>query len=149
MAVAGISATASTSGTSAGSGMSGINSNDFMKILLKQLQYQDPLEPMDSEQMVRQMSTIRELELNTRMSEKLELLTDQQRFGSAAALIGRHVKGTVSDGNGNIYEIEGVVSTVRFTEKGEAILELQSGEKLPLADLEEVSDAVAPPNAAA
>lgn len=121
--------------------MSAISGDDFMKILIKQLQMQDPLKPMDNQQMVQQMSTIRELEMNTRMSKKLEQLTDQQRFGAAAALIGKHVKGTVADEDGKEFTMEGTVKSVRFTDKGEAILELDSGEALPLTKLEEVWDA--------
>ena len=128
---------ASTAAT-AKDGLGGIRAEDFMKILIKQLQYQDPLKPMDNQQMVEQMSTIRELELNTRLGTKLEQITDQQRFGAAAALIGKHVQGTVADEEGNEFSLEGIVTSVRFTEKGDAILELDSGEALPLAKLQEV-----------
>jgi flagellar basal-body rod modification protein FlgD len=110
-----------------------------MNILVKQLQMQDPMKPMTNEEMVSQLSTIRELEMNTRLSGKLEQLTDQQRFGSAAALIGKHVKGTVSDADGNEFPMEGVVTGVRFTSQGEVMLELDSGETLPLIALEQVT----------
>src|SRR5687768_2288751 len=122
-------------------GVGGITGDDFMKILIKQLQMQDPLEPMNNQEMIAQMSTIRELEMNTRLSQKLEQLTDQQRFGSAASLICKHVKGMVTDAEGNEFEKEGMVISVRFTSKGEAMLELASGEVLPLANLEEVKNA--------
>src|SRR5688500_8384686 len=113
--------TAANPAPAQGKGMSGISGDDFMKILIKQLQLQDPLEPMNNQEMIAQMSTIRELEMNTRLSQKLEQLTDQQRFGSAASLIGKHVKGTVMDATGNEFDKEGVVVSVRFTSKGEAI----------------------------
>ncbi len=125
-------------------GLGGISGEDFMKILIKQLQYQDPLKPMDNQQMVQQISTIRELEMNTRLGSKLEQLTDQQRFGAAAALIGKHVKGAVKDEDGNEFNLEGVVTSVRFTEKGEAILELDNGQSLPLAQLQEVTNDKSP-----
>jgi len=115
-----------------------ISGEDFLKVLIKQLQMQDPLQPMTNQEMVQQMSTIRELEMNTQMSRKLEQLTDQQRFGAAAALIGKQVKGTVKDAEGNQFTMEGVVRSVRFTGTGEAILELDTGEELPLASLEQV-----------
>jgi flagellar basal-body rod modification protein FlgD len=121
--------------------LGGISGEDFMKVLIKQLQFQDPLKPMDNEQMVQQMATIRELEMNTSLSNKLAQLTDQQRFGAAAALIGRHVKGTMTDAEGNEFLAEGRVTAIRFTNKGEVILELDSGQSLPLGNLEEVTDA--------
>ncbi len=121
--------------------LGGISGNDFMKVLIKQLQFQDPLKPMDNQQMVQQMATIRELEMNTRLSDKLAQLTDQQRFGAAGALMGKHVKGTTTDAEGNEFVADGVVTAVRFTNKGEVILELDSGQSLPLARLEEITDA--------
>lgn len=127
------------SGTSQ-AGLAGISGTDFMNILVKQLQMQDPMKPMTNQEMVAQLSTIRELEMNTRLSGKLEQLTDQQRFGSAAALIGKQVKGTVSDADGNEFTLDGVVTGIRFTEKGEVMLELDSGEVLPLTALEQVTN---------
>lgn len=132
--------TAGTSGSSSG-GLSNISGESFMNILVKQLQMQDPFEPMGNEEMVAQISTIRELEMNTRLSESLAQLSSQQRFGSAGALIGRQVSGTVSDENGNDYALGGVVTGVRFTSDGEILLELDSGQVMPLTVLEQVTEA--------
>jgi flagellar basal-body rod modification protein FlgD len=127
-----------TSATSK-SGMSGVSGEDFMSILIKQLQMQDPFQPMTNQEMISQMSTIRELEMNTQLTDKLSQLTDQQRFGSAAALIGKHVKGTVSDSSGNDYEVDGVVAGIEFTKTGDVVLQLESGDKLPISGLTEVT----------
>jgi flagellar hook assembly protein FlgD len=78
--------------------------------------------------------------MNTRMSSKLEQLTDQQRFGSAAALIGRRVKGTTKDADGNEYAMEGTVVGIRFTESGEVMLDLDTGDTLPLTALQTVTN---------
>ena len=94
---------------------------------------------MGNDEMIAQMATIRELEMNTRLSEKLEKLTDQQRFTSAAALIGKYAKGEVSDAEGNTFEVEGIVTGVRFTPRGEVILELDTGDLLPLPELQEIT----------
>lgn len=122
-------------------GLAGISGEDFMNILVKQLQMQDPMKPMSNQEMVAQLATIRELEMNTRLSGRLEQLTDQQRFGSAAILIGKQVKGSVSDAAGNEFETDGIVTGVRFTRQGEVMLELDSGEVLPLSGLKEVRNA--------
>jgi flagellar basal-body rod modification protein FlgD len=143
MSVDGITSSASTSASTATAsvGLSGLTGNDFMKILVAQLQNQDPMEPMSNEQMVSQMSSIRELEMNSRLNDKLTQLTEQQRFGAAASLIGKHVKGTVSDDSGTEFTMEGNVSAIRFNDSGEAMLELDSGDTLPLASLDEVTAA--------
>jgi len=110
-----------------------------MEILIAQLQYQDPFEPMGNEEMVAQIANIRELEMNTQLTSSLKQMTEQQRTGSAAALIGKYVRGEVSDAEGNVFDMEGIVTGIRFTEKGEAMLELDTGELLPLKSMTEVT----------
>ncbi len=136
-------------GTSAGvttgttTGVDGLTGQDFMKILMKQLQYQDPFKPMDNGEMVGQIAKIRELEMNTRLSDKLAGLGDQERYGAAAAMIGKYVRGQVTDANGNAYSTEGTVKGVQFNAKGEAMLELDTGDVLPLTALTQVANAKA------
>ena len=134
-----------TGGTSAGvttgtTGVDGLNGQDFMKILMKQLQYQDPFKPMDNGEMIDQIAKIRELEMNTKLTDKLAGLGDQERFAAAAAMIGKYVRGQVQDADGNTFEKEGVVSGVRFNAKGEALLELDTGDMLPLTALTQVAN---------
>jgi flagellar basal-body rod modification protein FlgD len=133
--------TGTSSSTSTGStnrGLAGIAGNDFMNLLIKQLQYQDPLQPMTNQEMMQQMATIRQLETNTLLSDRLQQVTDQERFGSAANLIGRQVKGTVTDDGGTEYTLEGVVKSVVFATDGTVNLELDNGYTLPMANLEQV-----------
>ena len=132
---------AAGAGAQVNAGLTGIRSEDFMAILIKQLEFQDPFEPVTNEEMIAQMSTIRELELNTRLSDRLDQVTEQQRFASAASLIGKYAKGVVGDGEGNTFELEGIVTGVRFTPSGEAMLELDTGEVMPMTGLTQVSDA--------
>jgi flagellar basal-body rod modification protein FlgD len=132
-----------TAATKAASDVSAINGSDFMTILIKQLEMQDPFEPMTNQEMISQMSTIRELEMNTKLSDRLSQLTDQQGFSSAAGLIGKQVKGTVTDADGNEYEMAGVVTGVEFSKTGDALLQLDSGQKLPITGLKEVSEVTA------
>jgi len=134
-----VSTNSSTTAATENDGFSSVSGNDFMNILIKQLQYQDPFKPMGNEEMLAQMSTIRELEMNTRLIDRLDQLTGQQRFAAAAALVGMYVRGAVSDAEGNTFEVEGLVTSVRFTPEGEAILELDTGEVLPLKGLQQVA----------
>jgi len=138
MNVANIAPTNASTNAMAGVGLDGLRGEDFMQILIKQLQYQDPFEPMGNEEMVNQIANIRELEMNTQLTGSLRQVTEQQRTGSAAALIGKYAKGEVSDEEGNAFEMEGVVTGIRFTEKGETMLELDTGDLLPLTSLTEV-----------
>ena len=141
------SVSVNTSGTSTGAisgsttaGVDGLSGQDFMKILMKQLQYQDPFKPMDNGEMIDQIAKIRELEMNTKLTDKLAGLGDQERFAAAAAMIGKYVRGQVTDANGNAYSTEGTVKGVQFNQKGEAILELDTGDLLPLTALTQVAN---------
>ena len=138
MDIANVAASRAGATATMGVGLDGLRGEDFMKILITQLQYQDPFEPMGNQEMVAQIASIRDLEMNTQLTGSLRLMTEQQRVGSAAALIGRYAKGEVSDAEGNVFTIEGIVTGIRFTQKGEAMLELDTGEVLPLASLTEV-----------
>lgn len=68
---------------------------DFMKILLKQLNYQDPLNPMDSTQFTSQLTQFSSLEQLTNINTTLEnVLAFQQSIQNASItdLIGRTVR---------------------------------------------------------
>jgi len=134
------SSASQATGTSASDGLSSLTGEDFMNLLIQQLSNQDPLTPMSNEEMLNQISTIRQVEMNTRLTERLEQLTEQQRFGASAELIGKQVKGTVTDEDDNEYTKEGVVTSVVYGADGEITLELDNGESVPLSSLEEVTE---------
>ncbi len=46
-----------------------LGSSDFLKLMLTQLTNQDPLEPTGNEELLRQISSIREIELSTTLTE--------------------------------------------------------------------------------
>jgi flagellar basal-body rod modification protein FlgD len=64
---------------------------DFMRILLTQLTYQDPLKPMDNQQFMAQMAQFSALEQSQRLNDKVQQLTDSQAALQSIALIGRTV----------------------------------------------------------
>lgn len=106
-----------------------LRSEEFLKLLTTELTNQDPFEPTDNAALLEQLSSIRNMELSTTLIESLRSLTDQQRFGSASALIGRHVTG-VPDENGQA--VSGVVVGIQFQQDGRVILRLSNGETMPL-----------------
>jgi hypothetical protein len=50
------------------------------------------------------------------------------------------VSGSVTDESGNTFEVEGVVSGIRFNPNGDTVLELDTGETLPISKLQSVTD---------
>src|ERR1051325_11855800 len=91
-AIAGFTPTTPPTGSSA-TGLNSMSSGDFLKLMIQQLQQQDPLNPTDSNQLLTQMSQISTLQSNNEMQQSLQSLTLQQSIGSAGNLIGKMIQG--------------------------------------------------------
>ena len=89
------SSTAATAGATNTMGL-----QDFLKILLTQLNYQDPLKPMDNQEFMAQMAQFTALEQSQRLNEKLDLLIANQAALQSVGLIGRVVD--VTNDNGKV-----------------------------------------------
>ena len=72
---------------------------DFLKILLTQLNYQDPLKPMDNQEFMAQMAQFTALEQSQRLNDKFDLLIANQAALQSVGLIGRTVDVTTNSGN--------------------------------------------------
>jgi hypothetical protein len=123
-------------------GISELGGEDFFKLLIAQLVNQDPLEPTSNQELLQQVSSIREIELNSTLVDSLKSLTGQQRFGAASSLIGQYATGQ-TDANGE--SVSGTVVAVRFTPDGSVALQLDSGAEL---DLEQLATVASPAQAA-
>ena len=86
-------------------GFSGLTADSFMKLLITELQNQDPLEPMGNEQLLNQMSMMRNLQSNIELSDTLKSIATSQQLGTASGFIGKSIIG--SDAGRN--EVRGVV----------------------------------------
>ena len=76
-----------------------IGFQDFLKILLTQLNYQDPLKPMDNQEFMAQMAQFTALEQSQQLNTKLDLLIANQAALQSVGLLGRTVDVTTSSGN--------------------------------------------------
>lgn len=103
----GASAAGSTSSGSSDA-FSNITSNDFLQMMIAQLQNQDPMNPMDDSQLLQQISQIRDIQASTELTSTLGNLTVGQNLASASALISKNV--TALDSSGN--DISGIVQSV-------------------------------------
>lgn len=112
-----------------------LDSQKFLGIILAELQAQDPLEPNDTNALVQQLSSIRSIESDLNLTEKLEALVADNRLSSATSLVGRRVEGV--DGAGQ--SIVGTVAAVR-TRDGSPTLLLQSGSSIRIEKLTGVGE---------
>jgi len=109
--------TASAGATSTGGGFSNVDTDQFMKLLLAELQNQDPLEPMKNSDMVQQMSQIRNIGATDQLTSTLSTLRESQELVTASGLIGQQVEGIADDAS----PVDGVVDRITVmtdSEKG-------------------------------
>lgn len=119
-------------------GFGDLAGDDFFQLLITQITNQDPLEPTGNQELLDQISSIREIELSTAMSSTMQALSVQQQYAAASALIGRYVTGPVSEDGA---QISGPVVGARFDQNGGAILQLSTGDELPLEQVTGVQTA--------
>ena len=84
--------------TSADLNASGIGLQDFLKILLTQLTYQDPLKPMDNQQFMAQIAQFTTLEQTQQLNSKADAMLSTQASLQSVGLIGRTVDVTTATG---------------------------------------------------
>ena len=88
--ISGVDSTSLQSGT--------IGLQDFMKILLTQLTYQDPLKPMDNQEFMAQIAQFTSLEQAQQINSKLDTMLSSQSSLQSVGLIGKTVEVSTQSG---------------------------------------------------
>lgn len=94
-----------------------LGKDDFLKLLVTQLTYQNPLDPVGDQEFIAQLAQFSALEQMQNVSKGIERLTEMQAWigglSQAASLIGREVVVTdLETGE----PVKGVVSAARIVE---------------------------------
>lgn len=101
----------STSATSLASNSASASSNldkdDFLKLLVAQMQYQDPLEPTSNTEYISQFATFSELEQMQNVSTSMDM-------SRASTLVGKTVIMNVTASNGSTSTVMGKVDYVMY-----------------------------------
>jgi flagellar basal-body rod modification protein FlgD len=113
---AGDTASASTGASSTTNllGSNGVNADTFLKLLVAQLQYQNPDNPVDSTQFLSQTASFEEVQELGSLQTSLSSLVTSQQAGAATSMLGQQVTGTDQSGN----SVSGVVSGIQLTSNG-------------------------------
>ena len=101
------SATTNKPGTKTGASNE-LGKDDFMKLLLAQLQHQDPLKPMDDQAFIAQTAQFNALEQMENLNKTLSAVLDSQQLSEASGLIGKTIEATGSDGKAVTGKVTGV-----------------------------------------
>ena len=91
--------------------------SDFIRMMVAQLENQDPMDPMSNTEMLQQISQMRSITSNDRLTSSIESLSLGQALSTASSLIGKTVTGV----NTLDQSITGKVEKVTI-ENGEARL---------------------------
>jgi len=105
-----------------------LQTEDFIKMMITQLQNQDPMEPAKNQELLAQMSQIGQLQSQTTLTDSLKSMVLQNNLGAAGNLIGKAVQGVDSTGKA----IDGLVNSVRVQD-GNVFLELDNGKTLEMS----------------
>ena len=87
---------------------SDIDIDQFLALMIAELQNQDPLDPMDNSEMVQQIGQIREIGATDQLTKTLTNLSSSQELVTASGLIGRQVTGLADDAS----PVDGVVDRI-------------------------------------
>ncbi|MBU5594962.1 flagellar hook assembly protein FlgD [Amphibacillus sp. MSJ-3] len=114
-----------------------LGKDEFLKILMTQIQNQDPLNPMDDREFISQMTTFSSLEQMINMNESISLLVNNQLMSPViqySHLIGAEVNYyAIDEETGQVKEPKEIETSevVAISESnGYAVIELENGVKI-------------------
>lgn len=110
---------------------SSLTSSEFVKIMFTELSNQDPLKPNDSSQMLEQLSSLRSIQSDIDLGDKLTAVVTQNQLATAGALIGKWVTGLTPQNE----RVIGEVDSVSRTDDG-IFLNLTNGYRVPFSNVD-------------
>jgi flagellar basal-body rod modification protein FlgD len=120
MSIAGVTSTTSSSATNVtGTGSSTIGKDDFLKLLVTQLQKQDPLNPQDPTEFTSQLTQFSSLEQLMGVNDNIKNLTLQDSLGGKVTATG--FIGKTARVNGDLVSVKsGQAAKVNFSLAGDS-----------------------------
>ncbi|BAB06170.1 flagellar hook assembly protein FlgD [Halalkalibacterium halodurans] len=123
-----------------------LGKDDFLRILIAQLQYQDPLNPMDDREFIAQMAQFSSLEQMTNMNSAIQQFVKQQTSQTLvqhSELIGKRVTWKriidIDEYRQKEELVENTVTSVRLETNGNVSIQLDSGRWISADQLVQVS----------
>lgn len=101
-------------GSSQKAGIGALDGDAFLKLMVAQLRYQSPFEPLDTNQMLQQTATLTTVETLQQLAQAQRVLMGLQQSSMAASLLGKQI--TALDATGA--EVKGTVASIGFSVDG-------------------------------
>ena len=113
---------------------SSLTLQDFMQVLLTQLTYQDPLQPMDNQQFMAQIAQFTALGQTQQTNSNIQILVSNQAAQQAVGLLGHTVGITTSNGS-----FTGTVSSINLSSSTPQLTISTSSGTLPGISLSQIT----------
>ena len=115
----------------------------FLKLLVAQMKYQDPMNPSDGTDFVAQTAQFTMVEKLVAMAEQNDKILQSQQSLTASTFIGRDVQWATKDEAGADVDHAGTVTGVKFTPEGPMLR--VGDEDIPLSTVKGLAPVAVPP----
>jgi len=132
--VSGATSVATASATTSVDRPGQMGSDTFLKLLVAEMKYQDPSNPMSSADMMAQTATLTQTQSLQTIADQNKQTLALQRSLSAGALVGHQVSYTAGDGSTQ----SGVVSAVQISSATNTSTAVIDGESVDVGRITEV-----------
>ena len=105
-----------------------LDMDQFLQLLIAELQNQDPLSPMENSEILQQISQIREISATNQLSDTLAAVQTGQNLSTASSLIGKTITAMDDDGKDVTGKVERVSITANEDESKRS-LKIHIGDK--------------------
>jgi flagellar basal-body rod modification protein FlgD len=112
---------------------------DYMKLLVTQLQNQNPLEPLDNKDMAAQLAQFSQLQQMEGLNASFGKVLESVQRSYASSLIGKEVSFQTRAADGTVETKTGTVEEVTMGENGDIILTVDDAQ-VNLADVVGIRD---------
>ena len=116
-----------------------LGKDDFMKLMLATLKYQDPTQPMDTAQLLEQTSTMTNMEQMIAMTEAAKKSFEAQKHAQGTAMVGKMAVYDSIDKEGNAVTTAGKIDAIEFLADGKVLAHIGK-EKIQMDDILGIAD---------
>ncbi len=108
-----------------------LGKDDFLKLLITQVQHQDPMNPQSDTDFIAQMAQFSAL-------EQMQNLNNSFSYSMGFSLLGKYISAQITDDDGDVTYVNGRVESVRMSSG--KVVAMVDGKEVPLEKISQVSD---------
>ncbi len=127
-----------------GGGLQDLDLDQFLKLIITELQNQDPLSPTDNAALMEQVGQLRSLSANDKLTTTLTSFSITQELTTASSLIGRKVNGIDDEGSPVDGEVGSVSVKIDEKDRNNRQVKVHVGDKtVDIKNVREIVEATA------